>query len=291
MPNFFKLTHELSSYASFIKMKSETGADLAIGTAFIYEYEDVYYIITNGHNVTGVNPETNMRLSSHCAFPSKIQISLHAKVLPAWQELVPEKGMVASMPRHVGFNLYLDEEHSNPDWYVHPEHGYQVDVVALPFMHKNEIPDHLLIFPINKYREFIDSFDSEARVADDVFILGYPFGITDPSEMPIWKKGSIASEPGIPYKGLPKMLVDTATRSGMSGAPVIFMRSGWHHLENGQLTDNSSIGTLHGFVGVYSGRIGAQNETEAQLGIVWRRQVIEEILAAKVRGTTDFQRI
>lgn len=59
------------------------------------------------------------------------------------------------------------------------------------------------------------------RVATDVFVLGYPKGISGGGEFPIWKRASIATEPDIQLGTLPKMLVDTATREGMLGAPVI----------------------------------------------------------------------
>ena len=34
-----------------------------------------------------------------------------------------------------------------------------------------------------------------ARVAAEVFILGYPEGLSMQGVMPVWKRGSIASEP------------------------------------------------------------------------------------------------
>ena len=44
---------------------------------------------------------------------------------------------------------------------------------------------------------------------------------------PIWKRGSIASEPEIPIDGKPMFYIDTATRQGMSGAPVFAQTSGF----------------------------------------------------------------
>jgi len=56
----------------------------------------------------------------------------------------------------------------------------------------------------------------------DAFILGFPKGIAHQQLLPIWKRGSIATEPEIPREDdLPVFLVDTATREGMSGAPVL----------------------------------------------------------------------
>jgi hypothetical protein len=39
------------------------------------------------------------------------------------------------------------------------------------------------------------------------------------------------------------------------------------------------------FVGVYSGRFKGADELEAQLGLVWHRNVIEEIIAGGVVGS------
>jgi hypothetical protein len=116
----------------------------------------------------------------------------------------------------------------------------------------------------------------------DAFILGYPFEI-DVLTLPIWKRASIASEPGLPVGGQPYFFVDTASRAGMSGSPVI-LRSwgGFQHDEGGMV---SGPGSATKFIGVYSGRIGAQDELKAQLGIVWRAEVVDQIVAAGRPGS------
>src|SRR5258705_2979642 len=63
------------------------------------------------------------------------------------------------------------------------------------------------------------------------------------------------------------MLVDTASRPGMSGAPVI--RRSWtnHMVDPGVL---ALVDTpLNKFIGVYSGRLPTDHPHEAQVGIVW----------------------
>lgn len=60
-----------------------------------------------------------------------------------------------------------------------------------------------------------------ARVATEVFMLGYPKGLTLQGSIPVWKPGSIASEPLFAIlDGAPAFFVDALTRDGMSGAPV-----------------------------------------------------------------------
>lgn len=134
-------------------------------------------------------------------------------------------------------------------------------------------------------------------VSNDVFILGYPKGIGTEG-LPIWKRASIASEPGIDVDGHPKLLVDTATTQGMSGAPVVQRVDGAARMQ-----DNSTAffnEPVNKFVGIYSGRmvvtaskdLGETIEEhcptaslEAQLGLVWKAHVIDEI----IDGQCDYE--
>jgi hypothetical protein len=61
----------------------------------------------------------------------------------------------------------------------------------------------------------------DASASQEVFVVGFPFGMIANAPAPIWKRGSIALDPTFDPEGLPKMLVDTATRPGMSGSVVI----------------------------------------------------------------------
>jgi hypothetical protein len=54
---------------------------MATGTGFIYEYKDVYYLITNGHNFTRINPVTGENImNGNPAFPDSIS-TLFRKVI------------------------------------------------------------------------------------------------------------------------------------------------------------------------------------------------------------------
>jgi hypothetical protein len=147
---------------------------------------------------------------------------------------------------------------------IHSVYKKAVDVVAL----KITPPNGVIMKPINK-----EIFDNEKpMVSDDVFVLGYPYDVKGGGNFPIWKRASIATEPDLNYNFLPQMLVDTATRSGMSGSPVIFRRTGVHGLVDGKMVDSSSIGTVEDFLGIYSGRYVGESKDDAQLGIVWKKQ-------------------
>jgi hypothetical protein len=281
-----ELTSGVSTLTLPLTLVAPTGKEFGIATGFVYEYEKYYYLITNGHVLTNFNEEDNVRVSNKAVFPISLKtkfmtmLGMFDSLDDASKERVAELALKSGVDKNSTalvmpfsehkIRLYRDEDYTVPTWYIHPDFGYKVDVVVIPLISADELDKRLIITGFNTR---VNSQFS-LSVTDDVYILGYPFGITNSLQTPIWKKGSIASEPNYPYKGLPRLLVDTATRSGMSGSPVIIMRP--------DMNDPH-----YGFVGVYSGRIG--QETGAQLGIVWRKEVIEEIIKAKILGTTEFQ--
>jgi hypothetical protein len=263
----------------YLRMIAHTNECMATCTGFLYEFEEELFVITNGHNVTRMNPEQTVNITGKIGFPTKIYTKL--------RQTHPTDSRKISLGTDVKIDLYEDEDFLNPLWYIHPIHGYLVDVIAIPLEKLSEIPSILKLYPINKME-----FDTEfcPLVADDIFILGYPLDIKIELEFPIWKRGSIATEPIIDIDALPKFYVDTASRSGMSGSPVIMSRTGLHNYRKGQVSGQEMIGTVSNFVGIYSGRLGAKDMLEAQIGIVWKEKVILEILNGKKKGTTTFQK-
>ncbi|OGI16497.1 MAG: hypothetical protein A3J63_01455 [Candidatus Moranbacteria bacterium RIFCSPHIGHO2_02_FULL_40_12b] len=239
---------------------SETDKIIGNSTGFIYQKEDRWYIITNYHVVSGRNPETKECLSEELAIPNILSTTFWIKDKPGHRE------------RKI-INLYNKD--NNPVWIEHPQFGSKVDVVAIP------IPEEIIkgnnLFPINKI-DFDNQFKCE--VADDIFIIGYPFLEQEYLELPIWKKASIASEPDVNRDQLPKFLVDTATRKGLSGSPAIMQRTGFNQPVGSNpniISDDAIFGRIRKFAGIYSGRIG-KDESKAQLGIIWKTRVIDEIL-------------
>lgn len=237
-----------------------TPTDLVIssGTGFVYSRKDKYYLITNWHNVTGKNPETLECISETGAVPDMISTMFRCK------------GQLGNCKREQ-ISLYRDDDMHQPLWLEHPLYKQKVDVVAIEL--NSELQNSYDLYPINEV-EF-DKYKEE--VADEIFVIGYPFSVVTYLQMPIWKKASVASEPDINLNQLPLFLIDTATRSGLSGSPVIMQRTGIHGMKDGQLTSTSTFGRIRNFVGVYSGRIG-DDELKAQLGIVWKARVINEII-------------
>ena len=244
----------------------ETDTVLSSATAFTYEHGDDVFLVTNWHNVTGRDPVTHECLSGTLATPDVLSTVFR------------ESGNLGRVGvEHI--RLFHDDEMRQPVWFEHPTFGRQVDVVAIQLSAEWRSKYHLA--PVNR-----NDFDPQFRVqvGDDAFVIGYPFSDHTPGQLPIWKRATIATEPDVDIDALPKLLLDTATRPGLSGSPVVMQRTGLHGMSGGQLTGETIIGRIRNFVGVYSGRIGA-DEVKAQLGIVWKASVIPEIVAARALGS------
>lgn len=219
------------------------GRAVSLGTAFSMKSADRSFLITNWHNVTGRNPLTGTHLSPNAIQPDGLRVFFHIKgQLGSWK---PQ-------------DLDLYDQDGNPLWHEHPRYRSKVDVVALEVAFSADLQD----YPINQMRS---ANDMSIRVGHDVFILGFPFGLSITAAFPVWKRASLATEPDIDIEGLPKFMVDTATRPGMSGSPVIRRPSGQYQTEEGSTI--IPAGQVTRFVGIYSGRIGAEDELKAQLAL------------------------
>jgi hypothetical protein len=221
-----------------------------------------HFLITNWHVVTCRNNQTGANLHPQGARPNRLRLffnppQLAATKVEAYQDLFLPNGQ--------------------PVWFVHSVHGRQVDVVALPLPTQRT---DMNFRPINA----MSSDRLQTAIGMDVFILGYPFGYHPPG-FPVWKRGSIATEPQLAPLTDRYILVDSASRPGMSGAPVIRRSWGNHMLEDNSVA--MGVGSATSFIGVYSGRLHTNDPNDPQLARVWPRSLLEEILQAPIRDTLD----
>ena len=172
----------------------------------------------------------------------------------------------------------LIDNKKNSLWQQHSVHGQKVDVAVI----KLDLVSELNPYPINE----MPSVDMQVDIGMDVFVLGFPIK-TFTGVFPIWTRGTIATEYDIYVDGMPKFLIDTATQKGMSGSPVILRESNYTDSTDGQ--NKLSIPPAKRFLGVYSGRYGSNDSISAQIGIVWRKEVIDEIIDAGVLGTYEIR--
>lgn len=247
---------------------------LAIGTAFFYCHEGTDFLVTNWHNASGRRPLDLAPLSKHAAIPDNLVVRIPT-------EVVLKEGQSAIRWEPKVLPLY--DEQQVPIWWVHPDEGSAIDVVVIQL--DGEASTTKVV------QANADSLGMEKLAllpGMDLFILGFPKGLSGGGRFPIWKRGSLASEPDIDLDGVPKLYVDSATREGMSGAPVYAQESGFWAPEGGSLPTDGVFGKGRRFVGIYSGRVG-DDQLGAQLGVVWKERAIVEVIRGGRRGQSSFE--
>jgi hypothetical protein len=223
--------------------------ELAAATGFLYKRREQLYLITNWHVVTARNAETGTNLHDHGGRPNLLCAQFNLAVRDFGKEEIVIK---------------LRDEDGAPLWLVHPVHprhrcDKRIDVVATPLGPSAE-KRPFAVYPVNDWA----NAKLKISIGMDVFILGYPFGAKPPG-FPVWKRGTIASEPDLVRLTDGYYLVDTASLPGMSGSPVILRSWGNHVVEGGNIVVND--GPLSRFIGVYSGRLQAgSSETQIYSG-------------------------
>jgi hypothetical protein len=201
-----------------IQLFDETA--LGHATAFVWRHDDQHFLISNWHVVTSRNNETGENLHPHAGRPNRLRLVFNSDQLALGK---------------IEYCQEIYTPNGEPVWLVHPAHRRAVDVVAIPLPDQ---PAHLHFRPINR----MSSRQLEVSIGMDVFILGYPFGYQPPG-FPVWKRGSIASEPELAPLTGQHMPVDSASRPGMSGAPVIRRSWGHHMLEGGNAAMETGLAT------------------------------------------------
>lgn len=246
-----------------------------MGTGFVYEFKGRAFLISNWHNFSGRNAETGQPVCKKSgAVPNRVRVTMPEKEIGQWSTA----------------EFQLCDASGRASWFEHPKHGRRVDVGALPLEDL-----HQYSFRAATGKE--SGADMLLQVGDDVYILGYPLGISATQHFALWKRGSVASEPDLDIDGLPKLLIDATTRPGMSGAPVIQHSTGGYTRSNGDLV--IAPGRYSRFIGIYSGRLQEKlgeapcvdeptKSQEAFLGIVWKRPAIEQTIEGGRVAACDY---
>jgi len=258
------------------------------GTAFVYRFAKKYGLITNWHVLTGVNPNTNKNIDPHGARPNRIEFYLNV-----FTELYGQFEI-----KQFTAELLPDEQ---PIWFqtLHGSPPIDLALIELDTIIERfgEIEDRIghlqggqMLVSLDEEKNPKFAYHAYPRIGAEVFILGFPKGIGQGS-FPIWKRGSIATEPlyGIGTRqGAPVILVDALTRDGMSGSPVLYFGS-----EDivGDYGPGSRDMSMPHIVGVYAGRDGVtKDENDMNLGRVWKIEVLDSLFseASRCKGKYDF---
>ena len=285
-----KLDMQMPNPLSFASIPLTTlgqgGTKIGQATGFFYRSKksNRLHLITNWHVVTGRDPN-KPTMSKTGAIPEVVQCLVHERQ-PSGGDGKQYVRLSALSSVDVKLN---DPDGNQPCWNEHRDHGHAVDVVAIDVEDTFSKDEHSFN-AVNGGNRFEENY--HGSVTDDVFVIGYPLGLSgsrsDRGAMPIYKRGSIASEPAVNYNLRPCLLIDCRTFSGMSGSPVVVSHSGlW--TPPGKTTKDSIIGTVENLLGVYSGRmsspITAPTEGISDIGIVWKIQTVEDIVDNGVRGS------
>jgi hypothetical protein len=265
----------LSLCTTPIELLSNDGKDTIIsrGTGFFCRRAGRPVLVTNYHVVSGRNARTGEPLSSMRYFPKRV------RYYGATISIEPPHVRISRVAWVLEFDEALQDALRTP-----PQvDGNSVDVWAMPAMPGS-------IFERDATRSGFQGAAAASCVLDDhlgppilteagsdCFLLGYPLANYAGLMPPIWKRGSLASEPIIGVDGRPIFLVDAAVTSSMSGSPVVRRVVTF-------AADNRDIGALQEFtsfdlIGVYAGRLQGAALEGVNLGYAWHKSLIDGVLA------------
>lgn len=150
--------------------------------------------------------------------------------------------------------------------------GNRVDVAAVEIasIHKAGLNLHVNGYGYQSLFSFVGA---------DIFVVGYPLRHYVGAMPGIWKRGALASEPLIPVDDRPIFLIDAATATGMSGAPVFRRVFGPAPIPiNGQLNVQATNIVTTEFVGVYGGRLLDGRAEGVNLGYCWYGSSVSRLI-------------
>jgi hypothetical protein len=220
------------------------------GTSFIIKASGIFYLITNNHIVGG-------------EFAKDEYLKIHQRQLPL--DSIPDSLRVKFFTKEFGQfsweTIPLNDSKSKPNW--------------IKFWDKTSSSQTLLdvaAIPIDSQKISSNTewwYDSDENMNHklllypgmELFIVGYPSDSGRINPLPIWKRGTIASEADLIDLGMSRFWIDGTGRGGMSGSPVFFRGNDYMEKYHQHV-----VGGLATFlVGIYS----AQNYP-LELGVVTR---------------------
>ncbi|MEU8370067.1 serine protease [Micromonospora tulbaghiae] len=245
-----------TSASLYLEPISPGGAPLADATGFVVKRSDgAEFLLTARHVLTGRHDISKEIMHSSGAVPRKINIYHYSSWMTA--------------PEIVTQELYDDDD--NPLYLEDPSmiDFETADVAALPL----SPPRYGAI--VRSYE--LTSLAECPSVTAPVWIIGYPAGSRSGGQsLAVWSRGSVATDPVTTWHG-DRFLIDSRTRPGQSGAPVIsFVPAHSSYSPDGQ--------TRHEFpaswklLGLYSGRLPNFDKESSDLGSVWNTSVIRGVI-------------
>ena len=194
----------------------------------LYSFGQSLALVSNWHVFSGRHPDTRKPLHHTDLTPNRVEFHISVADYDERGISITFRPMALQISPDGQALWWQHRGYLDPDGQPH-----HVDIGVLPL--ENVIED------FTEIKKLIQSLDAHvivkmadnpndwtykqgtARVGSDVFILGYPLGLANQGVLPIWKRGSLASEPLFNIEGnIPIIYADALTRHGMSGSPVLF---------------------------------------------------------------------
>ncbi|WP_234363676.1 MULTISPECIES: serine protease [unclassified Streptomyces] len=243
---------------------------LGTGTGFLIGVPGDYWLVTAWHVFSGRRSDDGTIMDAKDNFtPGYVRVHFAGEADGGFQSVVQK------------YDLYEDEFQHSPRWRS-PE-DRRIDIAAL---HIGAVPEGVVeafmpntwpvlrdLLPPERRAEQGGDVDLPLRVTDKLFVLGFPFGDVGSWPFAVWTVAPVASEPLARWNKLPGFLLDSRTREGQSGAPVLMhIRPGEPVVVNGEVIMH--VESVTALVGVYSGRI----HKESDLGKVWTVDALFELV-------------
>ncbi len=242
--------------------------ELSQGTGFFFVKDNVLYLVSNYHVITGSAPDKGKD-----PIGDSIEFYFHK------DKFNPKNVKKVTYPLLTKSGLQVwksSTEYKNAD----------VSVILIP----PYLYDGCQVSAITeKWAEA----QIKVRPTSPLTLVGYPYGYYDKhNSLPIWKTGSIASEPHVDFEDKPLFVIDISAFPGMSGAPAFVVVNGAYEMEQGGTT----VGQVRKFMGIYASmqmlsekrylellpsntkKPGIINTESLELGHVWKASLIFNII-------------
>ena len=269
------ITFSNFSYAQFTKdyvdIYSQTSIELLAnkgdkglwsGTGFLIDLNNKIYLITNNH-IVGEEYKKNEYKQLYNrdlppdSIPDALLLKCYSEKLNQWSV---NKILIRPKNEPLFIKFYEDDNDKNTI----------LDVVAIPI-------DTLPLNNNSARLVWLSNIDLHPEIllypSEELFIVGYPSDAGKINPLPIWKRGTIASEPNLEKVNASWFWIDATTRGGMSGSPV-FIRASSFVTKSGVTQYTQVVTSL---IGIYS----AQNYS-LELGRVTKLdKVFAKLLSIK----------
>ena len=249
------------------------------GTGFYFaapvEVGHIIFLVTNYHVLTGSAPSEN-------------KVAIGDNICFQFHESADETGKLRTV------RLPLFTKSGRPVWVTNTTFP-EADLAVIPV-----VSDAYKDCKVNCISAEWAKSQMLLRPATNITLVGYPYGFFDTANaLPIWKTGTIASEPAVDFEKKPLLLIDVAAFPGMSGSPVFAIASGMYELADGSAV---TAGSVREFLGIYASmqmigkskfleqlthgaRYGIRDMESLQIGHVWKAKLVLETI-----NTVDIKR-